>query len=40
MDRHVDRLLGLGARRLGVYELEDHDHVVMQDSEGNEFCVQ
>jgi hypothetical protein len=38
-DRHVDRLLGLGARRLGVFESVDHYHVVMQDPEGNEICV-
>lgn len=33
------RLLKLGARRIGEYELNDHYHVTMQDPEGNEFCL-
>jgi hypothetical protein len=39
VEAEVDRLLGLGARRLRGYEQQDHYHVVMQDPEGNEFCL-
>ena len=39
VDAGVDRLLGLGARRLAAYEERDHYHVLMQDPEGNEFCL-
>src|SRR6266540_2070118 len=35
----VDRLVGLGARRVDVGQPEDADHVVLTDPEGNEFCV-
>jgi Glyoxalase-like domain len=36
----VERLARLGGRRLATYEEGDHYHVVMQDPEGNEFCVE
>jgi hypothetical protein len=39
VEAEVERLLGLGARRLAVYEEQDHYHVVMADPEGNEFCL-
>jgi predicted enzyme related to lactoylglutathione lyase len=37
----VQRLLGLGARRVEdwPYPEEDHDFVVLEDPEGNRFCV-
>jgi hypothetical protein len=35
----VDRLVSLGASRLRALEELDHYHVVMQDPEGNEFCL-
>jgi hypothetical protein len=35
----VDRLLGLGARRVDVGQGPDADHVVLADPEGNELCV-
>ena len=41
VDAEADRLAGLGATRLRVPEEAGVDHyfVVMQDPEGNEFCV-
>jgi hypothetical protein len=39
VEAEVERLLGLGARRLAGYEEQDHFHVVMADPEGNEFCL-
>jgi hypothetical protein len=39
VDAEVDRMLGLGATRLAAYDETDHYHVVMQDPEGNEFCL-
>lgn len=36
----VERLLGLGANRQRVWEEPGEYWVVMQDPEGNEFCVQ
>lgn len=36
---HSERLVKLGARTLQGYEQGDHFHIVMQDPEGNEFCV-
>jgi hypothetical protein len=39
VDAEADRLTGLGARRLKVFDEEDRYFIVMQDSEGNEFCV-
>lgn len=35
----ASRLVGLGATRLMHFEQGDHYHVVMQDPEGNEFCL-
>ncbi len=39
MEAEVDRLMGLGARRVRVVE-EEGVWTVMQDPEGNEFCVE
>ncbi|GAA1888508.1 VOC family protein [Streptantibioticus ferralitis] len=41
IDAEVLRLVKAGATRLRVLAPEDHDHyaVVMQDPEGNEFCL-
>ena len=39
VDAEVQRLLGLGATRLRPYEERGEYWVVMQDPEGNEFCV-
>ena len=38
-DGEVARLEGLGARRITWEYEEVHDHVVMADLDGNEFCV-
>ena len=35
----VERLLGLGARRVDIGQGEDVSWVVLADPEGNEFCV-
>ena len=37
----VERLIALGARRVEdwPYPEEDHDYVVLQDPDGNRFCV-
>jgi catechol 2,3-dioxygenase-like lactoylglutathione lyase family enzyme len=35
----VTRLEGLGARRVPWQYREGHDHIVMADPDGNEFCV-
>jgi Glyoxalase-like domain len=40
VDAEVGRLLGLGATRLRVVEERGEYWTVMQDLEGNEFCVQ
>jgi len=40
VEGEVERLLGLGARRLRVAEERGEYWTVMQDPEGNEFCVQ
>ncbi len=40
VDAEVERLLSLGATRLRPYEERGEYWVVMQDPEGNEFCVQ
>ncbi|QGN58996.1 VOC family protein [Nostocoides sp. HKS02] len=39
--REVDRLVGLGARRVDdwPYPAEAHDFVVLEDPDGNRFCV-
>lgn len=39
VDHHVDLLLDLGAKKLEVFGMQGY-WVVMQDPEGNEFCVQ
>lgn len=39
VDHHVDLLLDLGAKKLEVFGQRGY-WVVMQDPEGNEFCVQ
>lgn len=39
-DAHIDRLLQLGATRAEHWPYpDDHDFVVLRDTEGNEFCV-
>jgi predicted enzyme related to lactoylglutathione lyase len=38
MEAEVEQLVGLGARRLGTFQ-EHVGFTVMQDPEGNEFCV-
>lgn len=40
-DRHaeVDRLVGLGATKVGEHDEYGHQWTVMNDPEGNEFCV-
>jgi hypothetical protein len=35
----VDRLTALGARRADIGQGADADHVVLEDVEGNEFCI-
>jgi hypothetical protein len=35
----VDRLIALGARHADVGQGADADHVVLEDVEGNEFCI-
>jgi hypothetical protein len=39
VDAEADRLTALGARRANVFEPEGHYFIVMQDPEGNEFCI-
>jgi hypothetical protein len=38
-DQEVERLIGLGARRVDVGQGADKGWVVLADPEGNEFCV-
>ena len=38
-EREVDRLIALGATRVGWVYPEDADFVVLADTEGNHFCV-
>jgi predicted enzyme related to lactoylglutathione lyase len=38
-DAEVERVIGLGARRVDVGQGEDVGWVVLADPEGNEFCV-
>jgi catechol 2,3-dioxygenase-like lactoylglutathione lyase family enzyme len=38
-EREVARLEGLGATRVPWEYKDGHDHVVMADADGNEFCV-
>lgn len=40
MEDEVERMIGLGARRLTVFDEPDDMFTVMQDPEGNEFCVE
>jgi hypothetical protein len=40
VDAEVERLIGLGAKKLRVLEEHGEYYTVMQDPEGNEFCVQ
>ncbi len=40
VDRHVDHLLDFGATKVEVFTQRGEYWVVMQDPEGNEFCVQ
>jgi hypothetical protein len=40
VDHHVDALLDLGAKKVEVFTERGEYWVVMQDPEGNEFCVQ
>jgi len=40
VDAEVDRLLALGATKVGEGGERGEYHVVMQDPEGNEFCLQ
>ena len=38
-DAEIERLLGLGATRIGVRQPSDATSIVLADPEGNEFCV-
>jgi Glyoxalase-like domain len=38
-DREIDRLLGLGARRVDIRQTGAESWTVLADPEGNEFCV-
>jgi predicted enzyme related to lactoylglutathione lyase len=38
-DAEVERIIGLGARKVDVGQGEDATWVVLADPEGNEFCV-
>ncbi|MEV6631803.1 VOC family protein [Actinoplanes sp. NPDC051470] len=38
-DAEVDRIVGLGARRVEIGQTGDESWVVLADPEGNEFCV-
>ena len=40
VDSAVDRALGLGATKVRLVEERGERHYVMQDPEGNEFCLQ
>lgn len=39
VDAEAHRLTALSARRANVFDAEDHYFIVMQDPEGNEFCL-
>ena len=39
VDAEVDRLIGLGAKRVDVGQNGDEPFVVLADPEGNEFCL-
>ena len=38
-DAEIERLLGLGARRVDIGQTGDESWTVLADPEGNEFCV-
>ncbi len=38
-DREIERLLGLGARRVDIGQTGEESWTVLADPEGNEFCV-
>jgi predicted enzyme related to lactoylglutathione lyase len=38
-DAEIDRVLGLGARRVDIGQTGDETWLVLADPEGNEFCV-
>ena len=38
-DQEIDRLLALGARRVGIGQTGAESWTVLADPEGNEFCV-
>jgi predicted enzyme related to lactoylglutathione lyase len=38
-DQEIDRLIGLGARRVDVGQTGEESWTVLADPEGNEFCV-
>ncbi|MEV6282812.1 VOC family protein [Kribbella sp. NPDC051770] len=39
-ERHIERLVQLGASRVEDWDYpEEHEFVVLRDTEGNEFCV-
>jgi hypothetical protein len=40
MDAEVERLVGLGAKKIEAFYKENDVFTVMQDPEGNEFCVE
>ena len=40
VDAEVERLIGIGATKLRPFDLRGEYWVVMQDPEGNEFCLQ
>lgn len=40
VDGHVERLVDVGATRISAFDERGEYWVVMQDPEGNEFCVQ
>jgi hypothetical protein len=40
VDAAVERALGIGAVKLRLVEERGERHYVMQDPEGNEFCLQ
>jgi hypothetical protein len=39
VEREVERLIGLGARRVDVGQSGEEGFTVLADPEGNEFCV-
>jgi hypothetical protein len=40
IEAEVQRLIGLGAAKVQVFDEHGETHTVMRDPEGNEFCVQ